>query len=545
MAEEQARSLLRRVEGQLRPLAIAVNLAHWEASTTGTAEAQETATAAETRLRKFLSSRSRYERLVELLDSQQLHEPLVRRQLQLLALDHQPNLLPESVIDDLVRRVNQIQAEFYTFRARLDGREITNNEIIQLLRSERDPTRRKAAWEASKQIAPRVAERLLELVARRNEAARSLGYRDFYAMQLQLHEIDEDELLRIFAELRQRTNEPFQVAKAQIDQRLAKRHRTRADALRPWHYEDPFFQEPPLSEELGLAHHFRGRDLVAIAERFFAGIALPLRDVLDRSDLYERAGKDQHAYCVNIDREGDVRVLCNLKDDERWMGTLLHELGHAAYEKFLPGTLPWILRQPAHMAITEAIAMFMDRLTYDIDWLEASAEARPEDREELQRRAVATVRFEMLLLVRWVLVMTYFERELYGNPGRDDLDRLWWDLVEELQQVPRPENRDAPDWAAKIHLTVAPVYYHNYLLGELIASQLRASIREEVLNGAEPRGYVARAELGTFLRDRIFRHGASRHWQDLLQDATGSRLDPEPFISEFVTASSAGQAPRY
>lgn len=534
MAEERARSLLRRIEGQLRPLGIAVNLAHWEASTTGTAEAQEKATAAEARLRKFLSSKSRYERIVELLGSQELHDPLLRRQLELLALDHRPNLLPASVIDDLVRRSNEIQAQFYTFRAQLDGCEVTNNEIIYVLRSEHDVAQRKAAWEASKQIAPRVSEPLLELVVRRNEAARSLGYRDFYAMQLLLHEIDEGELLRIFAELKQRTDEPFRAAKAEIDRRLAKRHRTRPETLRPWHYEDPFFQEPPLSEELGLAHHFRGRDLVKIADRFFAGIGLPLRDVLDRSDLYERAGKDQHAYCANIDREGDVRILCNLRDDERWMGTLLHELGHAAYEKYLPSTLPWILRQPAHIATTEAIAMFMDRLTYDIDWLEAAAEARPDDRAGLQRRAVATVRFEMLLLVRWVLVMTYFERELYGNPGRDDLDRLWWDLVEELQQVPRPENRDAPDWAAKIHLTVAPVYYHNYLLGQLIASQLRAAIREQVLNGAEPRGYIGRGELGTFLRDRIFTHGASRPWQALLQDATGSRLDAGLFVAEFV-----------
>ncbi|UCC49077.1 MAG: M2 family metallopeptidase, partial [Gemmatimonadota bacterium] len=473
MLEEQARDFLKKIEAELRPLGIGVNLGHWEVSTTGTTEAQEKATESEARLRKFLSSKTRYKQIVKLLESHELHDCLLRRQLQLLALDHRPNQLPESVIDDLVRRSNEIQAQFYTFRARLEGREVTNNEIIDILRSELDVARRKAAWEASKQIAPRVAEPLIELVVCRNEAARSLGYRDFYAMQLELHEIDEDELLKNFAELKQSTDEPFRAAKAAIDRRLASRYGTRPDDLRPWHYEDPFFQEPPLSEELGLARHFRGRDPVTIADGFFAGIGLPVRDILDRSDLYERAGKDQHAYCTNIDRDGDVRILCNLKDDERWMGTLLHELGHAAYEKYLPSTLPWILRRPAHIATTEAIAMFMDRLLYDVDWLESAAEAKPRDRAALQRRTAETVRFEMLLLVRWVLVMTYFERELYANPRRDDLDRLWWDLVEELQHMPRPEKRVASGWAAKIHLTAAPVYYHNYLLGELIASQLR------------------------------------------------------------------------
>ena len=31
----------------------------------------------------------------------------------------------------------------------------------------------------------------------------------------------------------------------------------------------------------------------------------------------------------------------------------------------------------------------------------------------------------------------------------------------------------APDWAAKIHIATNPVYYHNYMLGEMMASQLQ------------------------------------------------------------------------
>ena len=43
------------------------------------------------------------------------------------------------------------------------------------------------------------------------------------------------------------------------------------------------------------------------------------------------------------------------------------------------------------------------------------------------------------------------------------------------------------DWAAKIHLTVAPVYYHNYLLGQMTASQLEATLARE-LGNAQPGG---------------------------------------------------------
>jgi peptidyl-dipeptidase A len=528
-----ARAFLREVEDELRPLTIAVSLAHWKASTTGTEASLREATERETRLRKFLSSGARLEKITELLTADRVDDALERRQLELLALEHRANRLPEPVIDDLVQRSNAIQAEFYNFRGRLEGREVTNNEILEVLRGERRLPLRRSAWEASKQIAPRVAGPLLELVERRNAAARSLGYRDYYAMHLELQEIDEPELFGVFGDLRDATEAPFRAAKRAIDERLAARYGIVPDELRPWHYEDPFFQEVPLSDELGITPLFRGRDLPEIAAVYFEGIGLPIRDVLERSDLYERPGKDQHAYCTDIDREGDIRLLCNVRDDAHWMGVLLHELGHAAYDKFIPRSLPWLLREYAHIATTEAIAMFMGRLIRDVDWLEGATGSRLADREDLARQTVAASRFGQLLTARWVLVMTYFERALYADPRRADLSSYWWDLVEELQLLPRPEGRDAPDWAAKIHLAVAPVYYHNYLLGELIASQIGAAARREI--GPElPPGFVGCQQLGTFLRERIFAHGASLHWQTLLERASGSRLSPQAFLDEFV-----------
>jgi peptidyl-dipeptidase A len=188
--------------------------------------------------------------------------------------------------------------------------------------------------------------------------------------------------------------------------------------------------------------------------------------------------------------------------------------------------------------------MFMDRLIYDVEWLARAVDVDIEDAPSLQERTWESLRFEMLLMARWVLVMSYFERELYANPQREDLDAFWWDLVEELQMVPRPEGRVGPDWAAKIHLTVAPVYYHNYLLGELTASQLGSSLRRDVLNGKPAHGYVGLAELGSFFGERIFRRGAAVDWQTLLQEATGSRLSAAPFLEEFVTLPEGVQPPQ-
>jgi peptidyl-dipeptidase A len=106
--------------------------------------------------------------------------------------------------------------------------------------------------------------------------------------------------------------------------------------------------------------------------------------------------------------------------------------------------------------------------------------------------------------------------------------------VERLQYIRRPEGRDEPDWAAKIHLSLRPVYYHNYLLGELMASQISAALAARGAGGTQHR----RPGVGSaaFLREKIFAPGASLDWNELLVHATGEGLAPRHFVRDFVTA---------
>ena len=41
----------------------------------------------------------------------------------------------------------------------------------------------------------------------------------------------------------------------------------------------------------------------------------------------------------------------------------------------------------------------------------------------------------------------------------------------------QPERSAEPDWASKPHFVIAPVYYHNYMLGELFASLMKLFFR--------------------------------------------------------------------
>jgi peptidyl-dipeptidase A len=209
---------------------------------------------------------------------------------------------------------------------------------------------------------------------------------------------------------------------------------------------------------------------------------------------------------------------------------MLHESGHAAYDVSIEPSLPYTVRRAAHTFVTEAIAIMSGRLVRDPGWLVSIARreaAAVAPLEEQLRVANAT---QSLLFARWALVMTHFERDLYEDP-EGDLDARWYELVERFQGIPPPPRkaRKRGQWASKIHLAVAPVYYHNYLLGELLASQLRTTAERQC--GA----FVGNPLVGEFLVDRIFRAGSLLRWDALVEEATGTSLSPEDF-SAYVTA---------
>jgi len=529
--ESQFQRFIDRFVAEIEPLQKDLKESYWSASLNGSDEATQRVAELETQYRLIFSDADRFRALKAFQASDAIKNAQLARQLHLLILEFTSHQLPREMIEDLVARQTAIEQTFNTHRAVVDGAEMTDNEVIEVLKRENSNTRRRKVWEGGKQIGANVAPDIIALAHRRNESARAVGYDDYYQMSLILSEIEPAQLFDIVNQLEDLTSAPFRQVKGELDSGLAERFGVAPTDLRPWHYADPFFQEAPDVSQIDFDALFRNEDLVAITRDFFEGVSLPIADLVDKSDHFERPGKDQHAFCIHIDKKGDVRVLANVKPTARWMGTMLHEYGHAAYDKYLEPTLPFLLRAPSHLITTEAIAMLMGRLAGNAEWLAGIVGLSPEQKEAVAVESTETFRLRMLIFVRWTMVMIHFERELYRDPDQD-LNAQWWTLVERFQYLTRPDNRNEPDWAAKIHIAVAPVYYHNYLLGEMVASQLQHTIDRRVLNGlgVETTGYVDEPRVGDYLRERIFKPGAGLHWNDLLLQATGEGLNPQYLV---------------
>jgi len=508
--------LLADVERRLRPLEVEVGEAWWESNTRSSDAAEARRTRAELALRELLADPDVFAEIRARRADTSLDASVTRR-LDLLHDAFIAHQVPADVRRELVALETKVESTFNNFRGTIDGRRVDDNEILEVLRTSDDGPERRKAWEAAKSIGPEVADDVRALARLRNQAARDLGYRDHFALALATSELDEARLFATLDEVADATAAPFAAWKAELDTTVARRFDVAVTDLRPWHLDDPFFQAPPAAGAVSLDHLFDDADLEALTLRTYDGLGLDVRPVLTHSDLYARDGKSQHAFCIDVDRDGDVRVLCNVEPSERWMDTMLHEFGHAVYDRECDRALPWLLRGPAHALTTEGVAMLMGRLPRRPEWLTRVATIDDGEVDALRDQLADAQRAALLVFARWVLVMTNFERALYADPDAD-LDVLWWDLVERYQLVRRPEGRRAPDWAAKIHLAVVPVYYQNYLYGELFASQLETAITRRA------GGFVDHREAGRFLADAVFAPGAAHRWDRLIERATGEPL---------------------
>jgi peptidyl-dipeptidase A len=540
---ERARRLIADHESRVRPLEKAVQLAWWDANITGEDAAFRAKEEAQNRLDAALSDPARFAELKAVREALRVRpgtgDDILTRQIEVLHLQYLEKQVDPGLLQKMTAKANAVEKAFNVYRASVGGKEMTDSEVRKVLKESKSSAERKAVWEAQKRVGAVVEADLRELVLLRNEAARKLGFKDYHGMQLHLNEQAQEEVLALFDRLHALTAEPFRAAKSEIDAKLAASYGIASGDLRPWHYHDPFFQEPPAVHQTDLDSAYEGVDIPKLCRDFYAGIGLPIDDVLERSDLHEKKGKSPHAFCTDIDREGDVRVLANIVPNEYWMGTMLHELGHAVYSsKNIPRSVPYVLRMEAHILATEGIAMLFERFSKSAGWLAAmGVEVRdPRAFDETGRRMR---RDRLLIFAAWCQVMFRFEKEMYADPGRD-LNRLWWDLVEKYQMLRRPEGRDAPDYASKIHVVSAPCYYHNYLMGELFASQVHRVIARDVLR-QPPAGalYNGRKDVGEFLKARVFAPGRSLAWNALARHATGEPLGPSAFAEEIGGSAAA------
>jgi len=556
VATVAASSVVEWVERRWAPLEAEGDEAWWLFSTQGGKENMERRERAEKAIVAFMSSKSMALMLRELsMMRSLLEDEHLRRRVEVLALAYMPANADEALRNEVNELEAQCEELFNTHRGvyAIDGSQFTENDARRVLSTTTDSAEAKAAWDAFMSVGAKTAPLLARLVSLRNEIARQCGFASFFDYRLAQQNIDPAEYMRLLDELHDAVAGPFAVLKIRLDHRLVAKFRLSSGSqLRPWHMGDLFFQETPkeaLDEPIDLDAMWKDVDLIDMTRAYYTSIGFgsKIDAALAASDLFERDNKSSHAFAQRPARDSSrARMLANIEPNMYWAKTMIHEAGHCMYMASIneDGALPFALNDDAGSLVQEGIAVMFDSFTNSADFHEVILG------RTLSDAAVKTLRAERraakLIGAAWCQVMIRFEKAMYEADARGeqiDLDALWWQLKSKYQHVNGPNDlplkrkasvEDTPSstFAAKIHILAAPVYYHSYAFGDMLAAQVRRRMamavgREDVWRQTSFAGLPA---AGGWLMREIFAPANRFKWNDLLERATGERLTPKYFL---------------
>jgi peptidyl-dipeptidase A len=521
-----------------RPLWLEAQSAWWEANLTGKDEVFARKIELDQAIAALHADADVFRELAELREKNAVTDPMLRRELEVMYRAFLAGQADPEVQKRIIALQNKVEQTFNTHRSNAQGRQLSENDVRAILRTTADSSAAMEAWLAYHEVGKKVAEQVREVARLRNEQARQLGFANFFEFQLAQQELPLDQFWKIFDGLEALTAAPFAELKDRIDAQRAKHFNIAHEQLRPWHFGDLFFQEAPPGEEADLDALFADADLVELTRRYYESMGMPIDDILARSDLYEKPGKSPHAFCNDKDRAGDIRELGNLKANAYWADTMLHEIGHAVYDKYIDKDVPFLLHTAAHSLTTEGMAQMFGAMIKNPHWLR---HVRGLDESAMSKLAPAlrdSLRTEKLIFARWTQVMVRFEQGMYENPEQD-LAALWWKLKQRYQLIPPPDDVSLPGYAAKVHILTSPVYYHSYMLGDLFAAQVHAYAAQKVLGIDDPlrTSFYNEPKAGAYFKEKIFGPGNLYSWNELTKRATGAELSADAFARYVIGAA--------
>jgi carboxypeptidase Taq len=273
------------------------------------------------------------------------------------------------------------------------------------------------------------------------------------------------------------------------------------------------------------------------------------RDLAERLGLdFDHARLDQSAHPFSGGTPTDVRITARYVEGDFTSAILavVHETGHALYERGLP---PAYARLPvgeaAGMAVHESQSLIVEMQAFRSDaflgWLGGrlhqtfGGAPEPYRLENLGRlwrnvqRSTIRVDADELTYPAHVIVRFRLERAMIsGDLVVADLPGAWNDGLDHLLGITPPD--DSQGCLQDIHwYDGAFGYFPSYTLGAMAAAQLMQAARAQIADLDEAFSHGDLSPLLSWLRIHVHSVGSRLDLNSILEQATGSKLDPLAF----------------
>jgi Zn-dependent oligopeptidase len=413
----------------------------------------------------------------------------------------------------------------------------TSTLLANMLRMEPDEALRKAAYEGMRSIEPFAIENgFLEIVKKRNQLGRMLGYEDYYDMKVQRTEgFSKKELFQLLDDLEAKTRDR---AKACIDDFVQER----GDIARePWNFG--FMRAGDLAKELD--PYFPFHNSLENWVRSFAALGIKYRGATLTLDLIDRKGKYENGFMhgpvpsfFNKGKWNPARInfTANAMPNKigagfRALETLFHEGGHAAHFSNILQNAPCFAQEfaPTSVAYAETQSMFCDSILSDADW--QTRYAKTLKGEPIPFALVErTIRMDQpfdAFAVRSMLTVCYVEKALYEMSEPDLNETNVISMIRATERRMQFLNASSRPVLAIPHLLAgeSSAYYHGYVLAEMAVEQTRTYFEQKY-------GYIMdNPKVGPELATSYWAPGNSEKFFDLVTRLTGKPFSADALVN--------------
>lgn len=553
--QKEVQTYLNAYNTQFQKLLIASNEAQWTLNTMiidGDTTANQKATETGEAFAAFTGSKENIEKARTWLKSKDKLTPIQVKQLEAILFMAGSN---PAIAGDIVKQRIKAEADqtglLYGFKYMLKGKEVTTNNIDEILRTSNVLDERLAAWTTSKEIGKTLKTGLENLRNLRNKSVQALEYKDFFAYQAAEYGMSSDEVMQSCNQMINDVWPLYRELHTWARYELAAKYKQPVPEYLPAHWLPNRWGQDWTAmvdvEGINLDETLKSKTpewIVEQGEAFYKSLgfnALP-KSFYEKSSLYPlppdaKYKKNNHASAWHIDNDKDVRSLMSVEPNTEWWGTVLHELGHIYYyQTYSNPDVPIILRGGANRAYHEAMGSLIGLAALQKPFLQnfglVGKDVKSNDTMNMLKEAL-----DFVVHIPWGAgVMTGFENELYTkNLTKDEFNKAWWNLVKKYQGIVPPTERSEMycDAATKTHINDDAAQYYDYSMSNVLLFQFHDHIAKQILK-QDPHNtnYWGSKETGKFLKDLMY-PGASVDWREHLKKHLGSEMSAKPMLEYF------------
>lgn len=501
----------------------------------------------------FTGSVSNIESARKYLSEKENLTPLQVRQLEVILYNAGSD--PQVVADLVKKKIKASIAQtekLFGFTFKLNGKEVTTNDLDHILKTETNLTKRLAAWEASKEVGKVLKAGLVNLQRLRNKTVQALDYPDYFSYQVSDYGLTTPEMMEMMKRLNQELRPLFRELHTYTRYELSKKYGVKEvpDYLPAHWLPNRWGQDwSPMLEVKGLNTDSilstkSAEWIVKEGEALYVSLGFPPlpQSFYDKSNLYPYSvdstlKKNNHASAWHMDLDKDVRSLMSVEPNSEWFETSNHELGHIYYYMaYTTPEVPNVLRGGANRAFHEALGTLMGMAAMQKPYLVGRglipANTKTDSIQILLKEALNSAVFIPFAAG----TMSEFEKALYADTLQEsEFNEKWWALAKQYQGIVPPNTRGDIycDACTKTHINDDAAQYYDYALSYVLLFQLHQHIAEKILRQPPTAtNYFGNKEVGAFLQN-IMASGATKNWREVMVEATGEEMNAKAMVRYF------------